>query len=222
MVATARSRSGGGFATWSHTGAWTGPRPAKTGWWPEPRVATTEDGMIDFLAYDITDHVVHARIEFQGDRLADFLSGQTIVTAEEIRSRSLATSQVTRPHGGTLDLTQMAVVVATGPRGSDYKRIRTVVSPVTVYAGPYVIHGWLHAPPHDTPITFAQRRTWLALTEAVLEYSFRWQAVRERHDTLLVNRSHAKAVVLTDEGSHETRWLASGEPIDWPSTRDHL
>jgi hypothetical protein len=52
----------------------------------------------------------------------------------------------------------MAVVVASGPRGSDIKRIRTI-------------------------------------TEAVLEYSFRWQAVRERHDTLLVHRSHAKAVV---------------------------
>jgi len=188
---------------------------------------THPDGMIDFLAYDIADHVVHARIDFQGDRLVDLLVGASSVAAEDIRVRSLATSQVTRPHHSVLNLDEMAVVVATGPRGSDLRRIRTIVAPVTVYAGPYVVHGYLHAPQYETPvyespISFSEHRAWLPLTEAVLEYSFRWQAVRERHDTLLVNRAHAKAVVLTDERSHETRWLAGGPPIDWPSTRDRL
>ena len=178
--------------------------------------------MIDFLAYDITDHVVHARIEFQGDRLADLLTTQSVVVAEDIRSRSLATSQIAHPHGSTVNLAEMAVVVATGPRGSDLKRIRTIVAPVTIYAGPYVVHGYLHAPLYESPIAYSEHRSWLPLTEAILEYSFRWQAVRERHDTLLVNRLHAKAVVLTDERSHETRWLAGGTPIDWPNTRDRL
>lgn len=184
-------------------------------------VATPVD-VIDFLAYDVTDHVVHARIEFQGDRLIDMLGSTTTVVAEDVRSRSLATSQVTRPHGSVIHLNDMAVVVATGPRGADIKRIRTIVAPVTIYAGPYVVHGFLHAPPHASPLTFSEERAWLPLTEAVLEYSFRWQAVRERHDTLLINRLHAKAVVLTDERSHEARWLAGGTPIDWPSTRDRL
>ena len=178
--------------------------------------------MIDFLAYDITDHVVHARIEFQGDRLVDMLGSASTVVAEDVRSRSLATSQVARPHGSTINLADMVIVVATGPRGSDLKRIRTIMAPVTIYAGPYVVHGYLHAPPTESPVAFSEHRSWLPLTEAVLEYSFRWQAVRERHDTLLVNRLHAKAVVLTDERSHEARWLASGTPIDWPSTRDRL
>lgn len=178
--------------------------------------------MIDFLAYDITDHVVHARIEFQGDRLLDMLATSPTVTAEDIRSRSLATSQVIRPHGSSINLADMAVVVATGPRGSDIKRVRTIVAPVTIYAGPYVVHGFLHSPTYESPIVFAEQRSWLPVTEAVLEYSFRWQAVRERHDTLLVNRVHAKAVVLADERSHEARWLAGGTPIDWPNTRDRL
>jgi hypothetical protein len=178
--------------------------------------------MIDFLAYDITDHVVHARIEFQGDRLLDLLGRSTTVVAEDMRSRSLATSQVIRPHGSVINLADMAVVVATGPRGSDIKRVRTIVAPVTIYTGPYVVHGFLHAPPYESPLEVAEQRAWLPLTEAVLEYSFRWQAVRERHDTLLINRVHAKAVVLTDERSHEARWLAGGTPIDWPNTRDRL
>jgi hypothetical protein len=183
--------------------------------------------MIDFLAYDIADHVVHARIEFLGDRLVDLLATASTVIGTDIRSRSLSTSQVSRPHGGVINLPDMAVVVATGPRGSDLKRIRTILAPVTIYAGSYVVHGYLHAPEYEgliyeTPIAFSESRTWLPLTEAVLEYSFRWQAVRERHDTLLVNRIHAKAVVLMDERSHETRWLASGTPIDWPNTRDRL
>jgi len=178
--------------------------------------------MIEFLAYDITDHVVHARIEFQGDRLIDMLNSTSSVVAEDIRSRSLANSQVIRPHGSVINLDDMVIVVATGPRGSDIKRIRTIVAPVTIYAGAYVVHGYLHAPPHESPLTYSQHRLWLPLTEAVLEYAFRWQGVRERHDTLLVNRSHAKAVITTDERTHEARWLAGGTPIDWPSTRDRL
>jgi hypothetical protein len=189
---------------------------------PWPGVEATADTMIDFLAYDIADHVVHARIEFQGDRLIDLLAGSTTVAAQGIRSRSLATSQVTLAHGGVIDLTRIAVVVATGPRGSDLKRIETIVAPVTVHAGPFVIHGYLHAPPHESPVGFSQHRPWLPLTEAVIEYTFRWQLVRERHDALLVNQVHAKAVVLVDERSHEMHWLAGRDPIDWASTRDRL
>lgn len=183
--------------------------------------------MIDFLGYDIKDNVVHARIEFQGDRLGDLLATASTVVGVDIRARSLSTSQASRLASGVIDLANMAIVLATGPRGSDLKRIRTIVAPVTIYAGSYVVHGYLHAPEYEglvyeSPLSFSERRTWLPVTEAVLEYSFRWQAVRERHDTLLVNRLHAKAVVLTDERSHETRWLASGTPIDWPNTRDRL
>lgn len=183
--------------------------------------------MIDFLAYDIADKVVHARIDFEGDRLLDLLGSATSVIGSDIRSRSLSTSQVERPADNLINLADMAIVVATGPRGSDVKRIRTVVAPVTIYVGSYIVHGYLHAPDYEgmiyeSPIAFAERRTWLPVTEAVLEYSFGWQAVRERHDAVLVNRLHAKAVVLTDERAHETRWLASGTPIDWQNTGDRL
>ena len=178
--------------------------------------------MIDFLGYNISDHVVHARIEFASQRLVDVLVSESTVEGREIRSRSLATSLVTHPQATTINLAEMAVVVATGPRGSDLMRIRTIASPVTIYAGPYVAHGFLHAPLYESPLPYSEHRTWLPLTEAVLEYTFRWQAVRERHDTLLVNRAHARAVVLTDERSHEARWLAGGTPIDWPNTRDRL
>ncbi len=194
----------------------------------QPNDDASAEGMIDFLGYDISDHVVHARIEFEGDRLGDLLATSSSVVGVDIRSRSLATSQVGRPAGGVISLADMAIVVATGPRGSDVRRIRTVMEPVTIYAGPYIVHGYLHAPEYESgfvyesPLTFSERRAWLPVTEAVFEYSFRWQAVRERHDALLVNRLHAKAVVLSDERSHETRWLASGTPIDWTNTRDRL
>lgn len=183
--------------------------------------------MIDFLAYDIADHVVHARIDFEGDRLIDLLATSSTVIGRDIRSRSLSTSQVGRPHDSVINLADIAVVVATGPRGSDLRRIRTVVAPVTIYAASYVVHGYLHAPDYEglvyeSPLNFAEQRAWLPVTEAVLEYSFRWQTVRERHDAVLVNRARAKAVVLTDERAHETRWLASGTPIDWPNTGDRL
>lgn len=183
--------------------------------------------MIDFLAYTMFDQVVHARIEFDGERLVDLLASTTAVAGADIRARSLSSSQVARQASGIISLADTAIVVATGPRGSDLKRIRTIVAPVTVYIGPFVVHGYLHAPDHEghiyeNPVAVAKGRSWFPMTEAVLEYAFRRQAVRERRDAVLVNQAQAKAVVLTGERAHEARWLASGRPIDWVAAGDQL
>jgi hypothetical protein len=176
--------------------------------------------MIDFLAYDSADHVLHGRIELQGDRLADLLASRTTLEVEGLRVVPLTGKEIRGPASRTVRLGDLCVVVASGPAGSQYKRIQTVYSPVTIHAGPYLVHGYLHAPPPESPIKAAEQRTWLALTEGVLEYTYRWQAIRERHDVLLVNRLQAKALIVTDERSHESRWLAGKDPVDWPPTLD--
>jgi hypothetical protein len=178
--------------------------------------------MIDFLAYDIADHVLHGRIEFHGDRLADLLASRSRLDVEALRVRSLVRKEVRRPASGAVDVGDLCIVIATGPSGSQYKKVPTVFSPVTLHAGSYTVHGYLHASPPDTPVKAAERRTWLALTDAVLEYTYHWQSIRERHEVLLVNRVHAKALIVTDEHSHESRWLAGVAPIDWPATLDDL
>ena len=178
--------------------------------------------MIDFLAYDIADHVLHGTIEFQGDRLADVLASRSSIEVEGLRVRSLMRSEVHRPASRIVGLDDLCVVVATGPSGSQYRRIATIFCPVTIHVGPYMVHGYLHGAPPESPLKTAERRSWLALTEAVLEYTHHWQAIRERHDVLLVNRLQAKALIVTDEGSHEARWLAGKAPINWPATRDDL
>ena len=178
--------------------------------------------MIDFLAYDNADHVLHGRIAFEGDRLADLLASRTTIDVEGLRVRSLLRKELRRPASPTVSLAGVCLVIATGPSGSQYKRLLTVFSPVTIHAGPYMVHGYLHAPQPQSPIKVAEHRTWLALTEAVLEYTYHWQAIRERHDVLLVNRLLAKALIVTDERSHESRWLAGRAPIDWPAMQDDL
>jgi hypothetical protein len=176
--------------------------------------------MIDFLAYDIADRVLHGRIQFQGDRLADLLASRTTIDVEGLGVRSLLRKDVRRPPSRTVSVADLCIVIASGPPGSQYKRLQTVFSPVTIHAGPYMVHGYLHAPQPGSPIKVAEHRTWLALTEAVLEYTYHWQAIRERHDVLLVNRLLAKALIVTDERSHEARWLAGRAPVDWPATQD--
>jgi hypothetical protein len=176
--------------------------------------------MIDFLAYDIADHVLHGRIELRGDRLADLLAGQTAVDVEGLRVRSLARKDVRHAASRTVSVADLCIVIATGPTGSQYRRIQTVSSPVTIHAGPYMVHGYLHAPHRESPVEAAAQRAWLALTEAVLEYTYGWQTIRERHDVVLVNRLQAKALIVTDERSHESRWLAGKAPVDWPAMQD--
>ncbi len=178
--------------------------------------------MIDFLAYDIADHVLHGRIELQGDRLVDLLASRTTIDVTGLRVRSLARKEVRRSATGLVNLADVCIVIATGPPGSQYKRVQTVFSPVTIHAGMYMVHGYLHAPPPENPVKAAEQRTWLALTDAVLEYTYHWQTIRERHDVLLVNQHQAKALIVTDERSHESRWLAGKAPIDWPATEDDL
>jgi hypothetical protein len=170
----------------------------------------------------MADHFLHGRFELQGDRLADVLASRTTLDVVGLRIRSLTRREVRRPASPTVRLGDLCVVVASGPPGSQYKRVPTVWSPVTIHAGPYLVHGYLHAPPLETPIKAAEHRAWLALTEGVLEHTYHWQAIRERHDVLLVNRLQAKALVVTDERSHESRWLAGKAAIDWPSTQDDV
>ena len=163
--------------------------------------------MIDFLAYDITDHL---------------LASRTTIDVEGLRVRSLVRKEVRHPPSGSVSLADVCIVIATGPPGSQYKRVQTVYCPVTIHAGPYMVHGYLHAPPRESPVKVAEQRAWLALTDAVLEYTYHWQTIRERHEVLLVNRLQAKALIVTDDRSHESRWLAGKAPIDWPATQDDL
>ena len=166
--------------------------------------------MIDFLAFDEGTSAIRGRVDLAGDRMADLLAlGELIplfdVELHDLRSRSVQTADAT-----SVDPTRLAIVVATGPRGHFGRRIETASRPVSLTIGRFMVHGFLHAPYPADPIGQVFDRTWIPLTDAVLEYQGPGRMCRERFDTLLVNRGAAKSLAAIAEAAYEVHWLAGG------------
>ncbi len=176
---------------------------------------TSQIGPIDFLAYDSDNRVLQARVVLTGDRLTDVLAAGAPIPAEEIVVRDLRTHVAADPGLRAIDPTRLAIVVATGPRGSMLHRVDTEAQPVSIHVDRYVVHGWIHAPAPKNPLDHVHTRPWLPVTDAVLEHHGAGRPWRERFGTLLVNRSHAKGIALIDEQTHEMHWLAGTAPVAW-------
>lgn len=120
---------------------------------------------------------------------------QSIVVRDAILTSLEDGHAVARP---LLELTteDLCAVVATGSRGREDRRLRTRQEPVAVEVGPYVVHGFLHAPPTASPLGgLARRPTMVAITEATIAYLRAGQLITEAIDTLLVNRVLAHTFV---------------------------
>ena len=89
-------------------------------------------------------------------------------------------------------------------------RSRSASRPVSLTIGRFMVHGFLHAPYPADPIGQVFDRTWIPLTDAVLEYQGPGRMCRERFDTLLVNRGAAKSLAAIAEAAYEVHWLAGG------------
>jgi hypothetical protein len=168
--------------------------------------------MIDFLAFDDGGSAIRGRVDLVGDRMADLLGlGQAIplldVELHDLRSRGI---QAEDRH--TIDPARLSIVVGTGPRGALVRRVETASRPVSLSIGPFTVHGLLHAPFPADPIAHVFERTWIPLTDAVLEYQGGGRMCRDRFDTILVNRAAARTIAAINESAYEVHWLAGSEP----------
>jgi hypothetical protein len=173
--------------------------------------------MIEFLAFDDGSSAIRGRVDLVGDRMADLLArGLSIplfhVELHDLRSRAIRAADPT-----AIDPNRLAIVVATGPRGSLGRRIETNSRPVSLSIGRFTVHGFLHAPVPGDPIVQVFERTWIPLTDAVLEYQGGGRMCRERFDVLLVNREAARTLTAINESAYEIHWLAGSRPELLPS-----
>ena len=169
--------------------------------------------MIDLVAYDATGRMIHGSIERTGGRMADTLAAGGTIVARSVVIRDLARGRTERYDEMLLDTRRLRIVLGTAPRGSLLQRVAVLAVPATVHIDGYVVHGMLHAPTPRDPIREAAGRPWLPLTDAVLEHRRGSVTLRERYETLLVNRSHAHAIVPTDARTHEALWIAAADPV---------
>jgi hypothetical protein len=179
---------------------------------PSGRSCSNGVPMINFLAFDERGTAIRGRVGLVGDRIADLLAlGQPIplvdVELHDLHSRSIqeAANHVVEPG-------RLTIVVATGPRGAPSRRVETASRPVTMSTGGMMVHGFLHAPFRADPIAHRFERTWIPLTDAVLEYQGGGRMRRDRFAAVLVNRDAAREVAAISVSAYEVHWLAAGRP----------
>jgi hypothetical protein len=168
---------------------------------------------IPFSAY-ADDCTVTGEIDLPADRLSDFLATTYEFDVAGAAFRALDDGRVVEAESTQILRDDLCVVAATGPRGREDRRIWTRQHPVRVRVGPYVVVGYMHAPPTIDPVKSLDRRHVLALTSSVLEYTEAGEPVRVELDAALVNQAKVEAVVVATEGDLR---LARGLTIDVPA-----
>jgi hypothetical protein len=157
---------------------------------------------IPFAAY-ADDCTVRGELEFEADRLSDFLAQADELEVTDASFRALDDGVVDAEAAAVLR-GDLCAVVASGPRGRPELRSWTRQYPVRARVGPYAVSGHLHAPPTIDPLNAASRRSILALTASIVEYEVAGQATREPVEVILLNR--VKIATIDAVPASEVGW----------------
>jgi hypothetical protein len=169
---------------------------------------------IPFSAY-ADDCTVRGEIALTADRLADLLASTTEYEVRGATLRALDDGRVVEAESAAILREDLCIVVASGPRGRPDRRLWTRQHPVRARIGPYVVLGYLHAPPTIDPLRTTDRRPIVALTACVVGYTEGQAPVWVESDTVLVNTS--KIDVL--ETAHPED-IGLGRNVALPTGRD--
>jgi hypothetical protein len=143
---------------------------------------------IPFTAF-ADDCTVTGEIALRSDRLSDFLAGTTEFQVDGAAFRALDDGRVVEAETAAILRDDLCVVAATGPRGRIERRLWTRQHPVRARVGPYLVLGYLHAPPTIDPLRSTDRRPILALTSSIVEYAEAGAHMRVEAEAILVNSS---------------------------------
>ena len=142
---------------------------------------------IEFTGY-AEDSIVHGDVSLDVDRLSDFLSGEGDFTVEGVTLQALDDGRLVTLASTEMSRDELYAVVASGPRGHSGRRLNTRLHPIRAALGPYIVFGYLHAPPTADPVSAALRKPIIPLTSASIEYSLGGEKAEDIQDALLLNR----------------------------------
>lgn len=152
---------------------------------------------IEFIGFS-GDCTIHARLTMFGDRLTDMLNEQARYTLSRVQLTSLADGHVVEVDSLPIERADLHAVVATGPRGTEKRRVKLEPTRMQVGIGPYVILGQLHSAPGVDPMTSVLRREpMLPLTNATIAFTRAGQVVAEDVAAIIVNREVVEWIVPT-------------------------
>jgi hypothetical protein len=149
---------------------------------------------IRFVGY-AADCVIIADLELAEGRLIDLLNATEQFDVIDGTAEALEDGRVIAVGDVSLRRGELFAIQAFDEGANRERRIQTVRSRLTVWAGPYRIEGWFHARPGASPtVAFARRGTMIPLTEAEIRYTCAGEARTDNVPILLVNRDLADRV----------------------------
>jgi hypothetical protein len=130
-------------------------------------------------------------------RLADFLTSTAEFEVGNVTFRALDDGRVVDATSAAILREDLFVVLASEPRGDPELRIWTRQYPVVAHLGPYVVRGYLHAPPTIDPLKIGTRRPILALTQGRLAYTEAGTAIEVESEAILLNSAKVETLEPT-------------------------
>jgi len=141
------------------------------------------------------DHRAYGWLRLEVSRLTDLLNRHRQITLRNAEVEALLDSRTETLDELPLSRDELIVVQTTGRHGDPALRRRTRPRPIAVQSGPYLLAGFLHAPPGLEPLAdLATRPAMVPLTDAWLEYWVGDHARRQWVGTLIFNRGLADRV----------------------------
>jgi hypothetical protein len=141
---------------------------------------------IPFTAY-ADDCTVTGELALTFDRLSDMLASTEEYELDGAAFQALDDGRVVEADSAAILRNDLCIVAASGPRGRTERRLWTRQHPVRARVGPYVVLGYLHAPPTIDPLRTTDRRPIVAMTSSILEFTQNGVWTRVESEALLVN-----------------------------------
>jgi hypothetical protein len=171
---------------------------------------------VELIAFT-ADLRIHGAIPLADDRLSDMLNSVPRLVVRGAVIHDLVEGREPQTADVTLAVGSIVAVLATGRRGVENRRRRTVVHRARVGLTRFVVTGSLHVPvgadgralSSDPAVVLAGRDLLVPLTDATITYDRADSPTTEASETILVNRSHARWIDLDDAAGGDDAELVS-------------
>lgn len=158
--------------------------------------AVNEPPEIDFVAY-ARDRILSGRLRLDADRVSDLLNDHVEYELADVFVEDLETGWGREVAKLVLRREELLFVHAPGPRGNVAQRRRTRQHPILATAGRYCVRGYVHTLPGGDPLMDLNRRkTMVALTDAVVEFTAGGSPTERRATVLIMNRESLDSISL--------------------------
>jgi hypothetical protein len=155
---------------------------------PDPAPVPVTVPEVEIVAF-AEDSVLSGRIVLAGERVSDVLNDNLEFAVTNALLEDLVDGHAIALRELLLQRDEVFVVDAAGPRGNPARRRHTCQHPIVAKAGPYEVFGYVHVLPGSDPIkSLSSRKPIVAMTDAVIGYTFGSEPQLRRANVLMLNQ----------------------------------